>query len=32
MSNQLTIGERRNKKNIESLNLTQEVNLLRLRR
>ena len=28
----LTIGERPNKKNIESLNLTRKVNLLRLRR
>ena len=28
MSNQLTIGERPNKKNIESLDLTQKVNLL----
>ena len=26
----LTIGERQNKKNIESFNLTQKVNLLRL--
>ena len=30
MSNQLTIGEKPNKKNIESLELTQKVNLLRL--
>ena len=30
MSNKLTIGERPNKKNIESLNLTRKVNLLRL--
>ena len=28
MSNKLTIGERPNKKNIESLDLTQKVNLL----
>ena len=30
MSNQLRIGERPNKKNIESLDLTLKVNLLRL--
>ena len=30
MSNQLTIGERPNKKNIGSLDLTRKVNLLRL--
>ena len=30
MSNYLTIGERHNKKNIESLNLTRKENLLRL--
>ena len=30
MPNQLTTGERPNKKNIESLDLTQKVNLLRL--
>ena len=30
MSNQLTIGERHYNRNIESLNLTQKVNLLRL--
>ena len=30
MSNQLTIGERPNKKNIESLDLIRKVNLLRL--
>ena len=29
MSNLLTIGERPNKKNIESLDLTRNVNLLR---
>ena len=32
MSNQLTIGERPNKKNVESLDLTQKVNILRLLR
>ena len=30
MSNELTIGERPNKKDIESLDLTRKVNLLRL--
>ena len=30
MSNQLTIGERPKKKNIESLDLTRKVKLLRL--
>ena len=30
MSNQLTTGERPNKKNIESLDLTKKVNFLRL--
>ena len=32
MSNQLTIGERPYKKNIELINLTRKVNLLRLLR
>ena len=32
MSNQLTIGEIPNKKNIESLDLTRKVNILRLLR
>ena len=30
MSNKLTIGERPNKKNIESINIVRKVNLLRL--
>ena len=30
MLNNLTIGERPNKKNIETLNLTRKVNILRL--
>ena len=29
MSNQFDVGERPNKKNIESLNLTRKVNILR---